>query len=298
MTAVQLDAAFHDHALDIAARCDAGARHHLGDALRLGVAFGGVSSPSALTNGFLLGFSPDFGPASARRWLAARPFWLVFECHLLFACLLGLSYQVAPLRLRGNCRDREDKSIYGAGARGGPRRRANAARCRSAPFWCSTAPSIARSGNRTRELNDVTAHAEVAVIRMACEALGQERLTGADLYVTLEPCTMCAAAISFARIRRLYYGAEDPKRRRRRQRRALLRTADLPPRAGCLFRLAARPHRRRSCGRSSAEKGYTVTLLACELVCIMIAVADLRLFQDCTRGSRSLSPCNGHFREE
>jgi cytosine deaminase len=70
---------------------------------------------------------------------------------------------------------------------------------------------IARSGNRTRELNDVTAHAEVAVIRMACEALDQERLTGADLYVTLEPCTMCAAAISFARIRRLYYGAEDPK---------------------------------------------------------------------------------------
>jgi len=70
---------------------------------------------------------------------------------------------------------------------------------------------IASSGNRTRELNDITAHAEVAAIRMACEALGQERLTGADLYVTLEPCTMCAAAISFARIRRLYYGAEDPK---------------------------------------------------------------------------------------
>ncbi len=70
---------------------------------------------------------------------------------------------------------------------------------------------IARSGNRTRELNDVTAHAEMAVIRMACEVLGQERLSGADLYVTLEPCTMCAAAISFARIRRLYYGAEDPK---------------------------------------------------------------------------------------
>lgn len=70
---------------------------------------------------------------------------------------------------------------------------------------------VGRSGNRTRELNDVTAHAEVAAIRMACEALGQERLTGADLYVSLEPCTMCAAAISFARIRRLYYGAEDSK---------------------------------------------------------------------------------------
>ncbi|WP_313613855.1 nucleoside deaminase [Agrobacterium sp.] len=70
---------------------------------------------------------------------------------------------------------------------------------------------IGSSGNRTRELNDVTAHAEIMAIRMACEALGQERLSGADLYVTLEPCTMCAAAISFARIRRLYYGAEDPK---------------------------------------------------------------------------------------
>lgn len=70
---------------------------------------------------------------------------------------------------------------------------------------------VARSGNRTRELNDVTAHAEIVVIRMACEELGQERLVGADLYVTLEPCTMCAAAISFARIRRLYYGANDAK---------------------------------------------------------------------------------------
>jgi cytosine deaminase len=70
---------------------------------------------------------------------------------------------------------------------------------------------IATTGNRTRELNDITAHAEIVAIRLACEELGQERLAGADLYVTLEPCTMCAAAISFARIRRLYYGAEDPK---------------------------------------------------------------------------------------
>jgi tRNA(adenine34) deaminase len=70
---------------------------------------------------------------------------------------------------------------------------------------------IARSGNLTRTQNDVTAHAEIAVIRAASEVLGQERLSGADLYVTLEPCTMCAAAISFARIRRLYYGAEDTK---------------------------------------------------------------------------------------
>lgn len=70
---------------------------------------------------------------------------------------------------------------------------------------------VAQAGNRTRAENDVTAHAEVAVIREASKKLGQERLTGADLYVTLEPCTLCAAAISFARIRRLYYGADDPK---------------------------------------------------------------------------------------
>jgi tRNA(adenine34) deaminase len=70
---------------------------------------------------------------------------------------------------------------------------------------------VAKAGNRSRELNDVTAHAEIVAIRQAAEVLGQERLTGADLYVTLEPCTMCAAAISFARVRRLYYGAEDPK---------------------------------------------------------------------------------------
>jgi tRNA(Arg) A34 adenosine deaminase TadA len=70
---------------------------------------------------------------------------------------------------------------------------------------------IARAGNRTRELNDPTAHAEMLAIRMACEALGQERLSGCDLHVTLEPCPMCAAAISFARIRRLYFGASDPK---------------------------------------------------------------------------------------
>lgn len=70
---------------------------------------------------------------------------------------------------------------------------------------------LARAGNRTRELNDVTAHAEILAIRQAAEKLGSERLTDADLYVTLEPCTMCAAAISFARLRRLYFGAEDEK---------------------------------------------------------------------------------------
>ncbi len=70
---------------------------------------------------------------------------------------------------------------------------------------------LAAAGNRTRELADPTAHAELLAIRAACAALGSERLTGCDLYVTLEPCPMCAAAISFARIRRLYFGASDPK---------------------------------------------------------------------------------------
>ncbi len=70
---------------------------------------------------------------------------------------------------------------------------------------------IAAAGNRPREAHDPTAHAEVLAIRRACEALADERLTGCDLYVTLEPCTMCAAAIAFARIRRVYFGAPDPK---------------------------------------------------------------------------------------
>ncbi len=70
---------------------------------------------------------------------------------------------------------------------------------------------LARAGNRTEELADPTAHAEMLAIRAAAAELGAPRLTGCDLYVTLEPCPMCAAAISFARIRRLYYGASDPK---------------------------------------------------------------------------------------
>ncbi|SEM68191.1 cytidine deaminase [Loktanella fryxellensis] len=70
---------------------------------------------------------------------------------------------------------------------------------------------IAQAGNRTRTDNDPTAHAEVLAIRAACAVLGQDRLTGCDLWVTLEPCAMCAAAISHARIGRLYYGAADPK---------------------------------------------------------------------------------------
>lgn len=70
---------------------------------------------------------------------------------------------------------------------------------------------LGRAGNETRAMNDVTAHAEILAIRRAAAILGDERLVDADLYVTLEPCTMCAAAISFARIRRLYYAAGDVK---------------------------------------------------------------------------------------
>jgi tRNA(adenine34) deaminase len=70
---------------------------------------------------------------------------------------------------------------------------------------------LARVGNTMAASADPTGHAEMVAIRQACGQIGDERLTGCDLYVTLEPCAMCAAAISFARIRRLYYGAGDPK---------------------------------------------------------------------------------------
>ncbi|MGD0418207.1 MAG: nucleoside deaminase [Xanthobacteraceae bacterium] len=70
---------------------------------------------------------------------------------------------------------------------------------------------IARAGNHTLAEHDPTAHAEIVAIRRAAAALGSERLAECDLYVTLEPCAMCAGAIAFARVRRLYYGAADPK---------------------------------------------------------------------------------------
>lgn len=75
----------------------------------------------------------------------------------------------------------------------------------------SSGEILAAAGNRTSELCDPTAHAEIIAIRAAGKVLGSQRLIGCDLYVTLEPCAMCAAAISFARIARLYYGAGDPK---------------------------------------------------------------------------------------
>jgi tRNA(Arg) A34 adenosine deaminase TadA len=90
----------------------------------------------------------------------------------------------------------------------------NAGKAGEVPIGCVIVRNyevIATAGNRTLSELDPTAHAEILAIRQAAERIGTERLTGCDMYVTLEPCTMCAGAISFARIRRLYYGAADPK---------------------------------------------------------------------------------------
>ena len=90
----------------------------------------------------------------------------------------------------------------------------NAAKSGEVPIGCVIVQNyqvIATAGNRTLSERDPTAHAEVLAIREAADKIGTERLTDCDMYVTLEPCTMCAGAISFARIRRLYYGAADPK---------------------------------------------------------------------------------------
>jgi tRNA(adenine34) deaminase len=90
----------------------------------------------------------------------------------------------------------------------------NAGKSGEVPIGCVIvrgAAVIASAGNRTLTDRDPTAHAEILAIREAAHNIGSERLVDCDLYVTLEPCTMCAAAISFARVRRLYYGAADPK---------------------------------------------------------------------------------------
>src|SRR6186713_3557974 len=90
----------------------------------------------------------------------------------------------------------------------------NAGKAGEVPIGCVIVRGhevIATAGNRTLTDRDPTAHAEILAIRQAAEAIGTERLVDCDLYVTLEPCAMCAAAISFARLRRLYFGAPDPK---------------------------------------------------------------------------------------
>ena len=90
----------------------------------------------------------------------------------------------------------------------------NAGKAGEVPIGCVIVLNgevIASAGNRTLTDRDPSAHAEIVAIRQAADVVGSERLVDCDLYVTLEPCTMCAAAISFARLRRLYYGASDPK---------------------------------------------------------------------------------------
>ena len=90
----------------------------------------------------------------------------------------------------------------------------NAGKAGEVPIGCVIVRDyevIATAGNRTLSDRDPTAHAEILAIREAARKIGSDRLVDCDLYVTLEPCTMCAAAISFARVRRLYYGAADPK---------------------------------------------------------------------------------------
>ena len=106
---------------------------------------------------------------------------------------------------------------------------------------------LAQAGNETLARDDPTAHAEMLVIRAATAASGSQRLAGANLYVTLEPCPMCAAAISFARIRRLYYGADDQKGGAVENGVRLFRPANLPPCARSLRR-----HRRKRSGGAIA----------------------------------------------
>ena len=107
---------------------------------------------------------------------------------------------------------------------------------------------IARSGNRTLADRDPTAHAEMLALRAAAAAIGSERLVDCDLYVTLEPCTMCAGALSFARIRRLYYGAADPKGGAVENGVRFFSAADLPSPPRRLWR------HRRAGGRGAAAR--------------------------------------------
>ena len=154
------------------------------------------------------GLAPLAGLPAEPPGLRGPPDFLV--SFIAFAFCLSVSYQERGFGLRGKSRvapanrfmEIAFEEARAAGARG------------EVPIGAVVVLDgavMGRAGNRTRELNDVTAHAEIGAIRDASARVGDERLVGADLYVTLEPCTMCAAAISFARIRRLYYGAVDPK---------------------------------------------------------------------------------------
>ena len=126
-----------------------------------------------------------------------------------------------------------------------------AAKCRSARSSCATARSIGRGGNAPIATSDPTAHAEIAALREAAAALGNYRLAGCALYVTLEPCAMCAGAILHARIARLVFGARDPKTGACGSvDRSVRRAAAQPSRDGD-GRRARRRMRRRCCRASS-----------------------------------------------
>ena len=105
----------------------------------------------------------------------------------------------------------------------------------------ATGRILAAAGNRVEADRDPTAHAEMLVLRAGAAQLGAPRLTDCDLWVTLEPCAMCAAAIALARLRRLYFGAWDPERRRSRARPTALYPADHPPPARDLRRHRGAP---------------------------------------------------------
>ena len=195
--AVHRHAASGDPGLRLAARAQARPRHHLGDAaafanfrLRLGVVAHGLvrihSAPAGLP-----GEDACPKPEGARSPVEkARP-----------------EFERRGVRWRATAEASDPMSVAFGEAR--------AAEARGeAPIGAALVRDgvvVARAGNRTRELADPTAHAELLVIREAAAAIGSERLVGCDLYVTLEPCAMCAGAISHARIRRLYYAAPDPK---------------------------------------------------------------------------------------
>ena len=197
-------------------------------AMRMGPARGGLRS----------------APAACR--LAALT-WRGFAAWNAASCVAGAPYDISPDR-RAICWLRSPR----------PRRPARAARCRSARWsWARTAAVLAVPATARASWPIRPRMPRCWRSAQACAAQGSERLDGADLYVTLEPCPMCAAAISFARIRRLYFGAGDPKGGGVEHGAAHLQPADLPPRAGGLRRDRGGAGRARCCGpfsRAAVER--------------------------------------------
>ena len=198
--AVDAHSARGDPRFGVAARAEAGAGHHLGDAaLPLGL-------PACVSSLMLDHFRWPTLPHCLERGSVLSPNARSRQIENIFrgAECPGAGESLAPNGAEENL---DPMSLAFAEARAASARG-------EAPIGAALVRDgavIARAGNRTRELADPTAHAELLVIRSAAAALGSERLAGCDLYVTLEPCAMCAGAMSHARIRRLYYAAPDPK---------------------------------------------------------------------------------------